>query len=393
MSYSPKYLKIVELLQRQFSSGRFAPGDVLPGEIALAQKLGCSRRTLRNALQILEDDGFILRKKGVGAMLTPADMHRRRRHSDVAVVYLAPPDAEHNYDFLLRRTLLAEGIIRSVAGKGHWLRIVPLAEQNRQATAEELFRKGIDGFIFPEIANGVLGILRETVRRKVPHVVLESALDLPGVNLITADDYQAGYDMISMLLREGSGELAFIGGLFKSEFRNSANRRRFRGAEQAMIDHHAAIDRRFFQAWEDQRDETPVELERGKIAAIARKMLDHKDMPHTVVLSSLLAADVFVAEVKARRHDDLSRYRMLTFRGSCNWREVQNLREVLAMEYFSCDQSTGVRRGIEMLDRWLNDPAYRPDRVFVSSGYHKGGEVAVWGDEPAQGILLDGQAI
>ena len=67
--------------------------------------------------------------------------------------------------------------------------------------------------------------------------------------------------------------------------------------------------------------------------------------------------------------------------------------EVLAMEYFSCDQSTWVQRGIEMLDQWLNDPAYRPDRVFVSSDYHKGGEVVELGCELPQGVLLNGHAI
>ena len=371
MAYSPKYLKIVELLQRRFSSGDILPGDVLPGEIVLSQELGVSRRTLRNALQILEDDGFIIRKKGVGAVLSPVDMHRRRRRSDVAIVYSAAPDAAHNYDFLLQQTLLADGIIRGMAGKGHWLRIVPLAEQNYQDCREELFRKGIDGFIFPDLTGGVQDIVSEVVQRKVPHVIYESALLLDGANIITADDYQAGYDMVSMLLSEGVEKLAVIGGLFKSEIRNSANRRRFTGAKNALLDRNIAIDKRFLAAVEDNLDNLPDGYERQKISAIVRNMLAEKDMPRTVILSSLIVADVFVEELKKVAPDSVKDFRPLTFHGSCPWDSVKNRREVASMEYFSCDTDELLKRGTEMLDCWLNDPAYRPEQVFMPCSYHQ----------------------
>ena len=369
--YRPKYLRIVELLRRRFGGGELAPGDTLPGEIALAHELGISRRTLRSALQVLEDDGFIIRKKGVGSILAPAEMHCRRRHSDVAVIYSAAPDAEHNYDFLLRRTWLADGIIRGMAARGHWLRVVPLDENNRAFSRDEIFRKGIDGFIFPGIDRGVLDVLREVVRRKMPHVIWESALELRGVNAVVADDEQAGYDMIDMLLKEGEESIAFIGGALKSPFRNTANRRRFNGARRAMNDRHAAMDGRFFRAVENFEDEQPSGLQRREAAELVREMLAQNDMPRTVVLSSLLVADVFVEEVKKSDAGALKNFRMLTFHGSCDWNTVRNLREVLAMEYFSCDNDEWLRRGTEMLDCWLNDPAYRVKRVFVPCAYHK----------------------
>ena len=374
MAYSPKYLKIVELLQRRFSSGEFAVGDVLPGEIALSQELGVSRRTLRNALQVLEDDGFIIRKKGVGSVLAPVNMHRRRRRSDVAIVYAASPDAEHNYDFLLQRTMLAEGIIRGMASNGHWLRIVPLANENFQSVLEELFHKGIDGFIFPDLTGGVQDIIREIVQRKLPHVIFESAMELPGANMITADDYQAGYDMIKMLLDENVKDIAVIGGVFKSELRNTANRRRFNGAMQAFSDDKVNVDERFVKALKDECDDFPEGWEREQLSKMIRNMLDCKDMPRTIVLSSLTVADVFIDEMKAAKLDLANDFRLLTFRGSSNWGSVKNLQEVMNMEYFSCDYAAMLRQGTEMLDNWLNDPAYRSKQVFVPCSYHQGGE-------------------
>jgi hypothetical protein len=42
------------------------------------------------------------------------------------------------------------------------------------------------------------------------------------------------------------------------------------------------------------------------------------------------------------------------------------------MEYFACDTDELLKRGTEMLDRWLNDPAYRPEQVFMPCSYHRG---------------------
>jgi GntR family transcriptional regulator len=57
-------------------SGAYPPGEQLPSEKSLAAQLGISRPTLREALHILEQDGVVVRRHGVGTFVTEGYDHR-----------------------------------------------------------------------------------------------------------------------------------------------------------------------------------------------------------------------------------------------------------------------------------------------------------------------------
>ena len=56
---------LTELLERS------EPGEVLPSEPRLAEQLGVSRATLREAMSALEDRGMIVRRQGIGTYVPP----------------------------------------------------------------------------------------------------------------------------------------------------------------------------------------------------------------------------------------------------------------------------------------------------------------------------------
>ena len=56
-------------LRQAIARGTFRPGSQLPTEVELCQMLGVSRTVVREALRVLEDDGLVARRHGVGTFV------------------------------------------------------------------------------------------------------------------------------------------------------------------------------------------------------------------------------------------------------------------------------------------------------------------------------------
>ena len=56
-------------LRQAITGGAYRPGSQLPTEAALCEMLGVSRTVVREALRVLEDDGLVARRHGVGTFV------------------------------------------------------------------------------------------------------------------------------------------------------------------------------------------------------------------------------------------------------------------------------------------------------------------------------------
>lgn len=77
MKETPKYILLANQLRQQIAEGRYSIDDKLPQEKVIATNYNVSRITVRNALQKLEDEGFIYRIQGAGTFVKdnkPADI-------------------------------------------------------------------------------------------------------------------------------------------------------------------------------------------------------------------------------------------------------------------------------------------------------------------------------
>ena len=72
----PLYFQVAAQLEHAIADGQLVPGDRIANEVALADKLGLSRPTMRQAIQTLVDKGMLVRKRGVGTQVVHPTISR-----------------------------------------------------------------------------------------------------------------------------------------------------------------------------------------------------------------------------------------------------------------------------------------------------------------------------
>ena len=72
----PLYFQVAEQIERAIHDGHLVPGDRIENEVSLADQLGLSRPTMRQAIQMLVDKGLLVRKRGVGTQVVHAPIRR-----------------------------------------------------------------------------------------------------------------------------------------------------------------------------------------------------------------------------------------------------------------------------------------------------------------------------
>lgn len=66
----PYYHQLYSVLREGIEQGLWSPGDLLPSEAAMTSLFGISRTAIRRALDVLENEGVVLRIKGKGTQVT-----------------------------------------------------------------------------------------------------------------------------------------------------------------------------------------------------------------------------------------------------------------------------------------------------------------------------------
>ncbi|WP_459618450.1 FadR/GntR family transcriptional regulator [Bordetella sp. 2513F-2] len=65
--------RVAEMLVREITSGQYKPGEILPPEQVIAERLGVSRTVLREAVSRLKADGLVASKQGRGLTITATE--------------------------------------------------------------------------------------------------------------------------------------------------------------------------------------------------------------------------------------------------------------------------------------------------------------------------------
>lgn len=258
----PVYLKTAQVLRERIKEGNYCTAEFLPAERDLAEELQVSRQTIRQAIDLLRQEGTVVPEQGRGTRI-------------LAPNFLTEAASSLPTKFQLT-ALIIYGISRessaaicqgctSVMRQADYHLIVAetmFAHENRAADEalhlRTLIDKGIRGIIIyaePTAQNCVL--LQEALERKIQVVQIDRFLPNVPCDYVGVDNQTAARDMVEHLIREGHRRIGFLS--FQSEPSTCQERRQ--GARQS-VETHAADGAELLVGYLDEEGDLRAEVER-----------------------------------------------------------------------------------------------------------------------------------
>lgn len=222
-SPQPLYLQLTNYLRRQIETGIWQANNRLPPEVELAAQFDVSRGTVRQAMDLLVNQGLLQRIPGKGTFVTSLSARSRSQLIGIVVPYLR--------DSLITEVLRgAESVLRQ---NGYSL-IFCHSEGDlklEQTQIEQLQREGVGGLIlFPVAAMGEATLLSQIMHPGLPLVIIDRRLPGLAASQVVADNVGGAYRAVEHLLALGHRRIACI----SLPERPSSIEERIRGYQEAL---------------------------------------------------------------------------------------------------------------------------------------------------------------
>jgi GntR family transcriptional regulator len=211
--------RLADELRGRIHAGEWGPGDKLPSEPELARRRTVSRSSVRGAIAMLEEEGFVSRRHGSGTYVThrPALLNDLSRNfgvsSLIAATGLEPGTADEAYELVPAPPTVAAALDVAVGEPVSSLRRVRTAGGRRVVDAsdwcrtdhlspEELVEIG-DGSIYSALAARGLAVHHGVARLTPGNADEDTArrLDVArGALLLTVDQVDTTADGVPVLV-------------------------------------------------------------------------------------------------------------------------------------------------------------------------------------------------
>ena len=132
-----KYYTLMEALKEQILSGTIKPGQKLPSENELTREYALSRHTVRKALALLENEGYITARHGKGTFCSERVIQRHNsKNIAVTTTYLS--------DYIFPRLIQGMDRVLSENGYSIILKNTCNSRSKEEKVLKELLDKPID---------------------------------------------------------------------------------------------------------------------------------------------------------------------------------------------------------------------------------------------------------
>lgn len=226
-----KYAVMVDDIQAAIATGLILPGDKISSENELAAHYQVSRHTVRKALSILEQEGYLEAVHGVGTFCRKkTKMTGTSKNIAVVTTYIS--------DYIFPRVIQGIDGVLTENGYSIILKNTGNSRANERKILEELLQKGIDGLIIEPSKSQIMcrniDLYEKLEEFRIPYVFIQgSYMQLRHKPHILMNDEKGGYLLTNYLIRTGHKHLI---GIFKAD--DSQGEERHKGFARALREHN-----------------------------------------------------------------------------------------------------------------------------------------------------------
>ncbi len=206
-----KYYILMEQLREKIVSGKIKPGDKLPSENELSGEYSISRHTVRKALSILENEGYIRAEHGKGTYCIKRSKQTSSKNIAVITTYIS--------DYIFPRLIQGIDNVFTESGYSIILKNTGNSRKREAECLEDILTKDIDGLIIEpsksEIYCRNMDKYQVLDQRGIPYVFIQGIYpQMKDKPHILMDDVQGGYLLTKHLAELGH---KYIVGIFKAD--------------------------------------------------------------------------------------------------------------------------------------------------------------------------------
>ena len=206
--------EIAATFQTEIEDGRLAEGAVIPSETELASRWSVSRMTIHRAMALLQEQGFVARKRRTGTVV--ASLEGRTAQTRVAKRQQALHKTRDATIALViddQRDRLAMEYVRGVSTATHdthkLLFLNTQGSSEREAECLGLLHGQVDGIVlFPVGVYENVGVITQTIEAGIPIVALDRDVEYDGVSSVTTDNFAASAAALRFLAERGHKRIA-----------------------------------------------------------------------------------------------------------------------------------------------------------------------------------------
>jgi len=203
----PLHIQLTAILRARIEQGTWPEGTPLPPEKALCAEFDVARGTLRQALQRLEEEGYLRREQGRGTFVEKAERRRASRRTRThRLAFIVPYVRDSSVSTILIGFQEAAEQERCTVAFHH------ASNDTRQqdALVSQLVAEKIDGIALYPVDSESSPALASLIRSRFPIVLIDRYFKRVMSDYVGTDHFNGGLRVVHYLVDQGHQRIGFV---------------------------------------------------------------------------------------------------------------------------------------------------------------------------------------